>query len=218
MKKLYQDFLFPLKAGTRSLIALFALVYLAQVIGEKTKAYDLISWLAMDPRSVWSGQIWRLITYAFLTPSLALFVINILFIGMLGTWLERVWSPREWWGYCLLCTIGTAVAKLLITPSSLVSLISNVGMTFGLLVAWGRIFAHEDVLMMGFWKMTIRTAALIFGLINFLLVLPCAGSLNASILLSGGLIGWLYLSLRGKMVQLRSGRTVDSARIGRLEL
>src|SRR4051794_26535786 len=111
MNRLYGQFILPLKSGTRSMMALLALVYLAQVIGEKTGLYNLLSWCVLDAR-VWSGQVWRLVSYAFVTPTLGLFLINILFVGMLGTWLERVWSPREWWGYSLLCIGGTAAVKL----------------------------------------------------------------------------------------------------------
>ncbi|MDB6027897.1 MAG: rane protein [Verrucomicrobiales bacterium] len=218
MKRIYREFLLPLKSGTRSMMGLFAIVYLAQIIGEKTGTFDLVTWGALFSKPVWAGQVWRLVTYGFITPSPAVFMINILYIGMLGTWLERVWSPREWWGFCLLCTIGTGAIKLAVTPFSPIGLIGNVGMTFGLLVAWGRIFAHETVLLMGIWRMTIRSAALVFGLVNVLLNLPCSGWVNVLILLSGGIIGWFYLSFRWKLVNVQASRPLDSARISRLEL
>lgn len=218
MKNALRQFLFPLRAGTRSLMALFGLLYVLQIIGERTGAYDLIASFALYPKSIWSGQVWRLFSYAFVTPSLALFVINILYIGMLGNWLERIWSPRQWWTYCLICILAPALTKVAISPFSSIGFISNLGLTFGLLAAWGRLFAHEDVLLMGIWKMTIRNAAIAFGIINFLLILPCGGWLNALILLTGGMAGWLYISMGARVVHLRESHPIDSARISRLEL
>lgn len=218
MRQVYSRFVLPLKSGTRWMLLLFAFIYIAQVIGEQTRTYDLARVLALYPNTIWSGQVWRLVTYAFITPTLALFAINLLYIGMLGHWLERVWSPREWWTYSLLCTLAAAFAKVAIAPTSSFGFISNLGLSFGLLAAWGRIFSHEAVLLMGVWKMSVRTAAIVFAVINFLLILPCGGLLNALVLLMGGVAGWFYLSLRWKMSRLQSSRAVDSVRMSNLEL
>jgi membrane associated rhomboid family serine protease len=218
MKHVYRKFLFPLKSGTRLLILVISLLYAAAFIGGITKTYDLFEPLGLRSTSVWHGEFWRIISYAFLTPNLLNFVLNIILLAMLGSFLERVWSSKEFWTFCILCAAGAGLAKVLVTPMSDALIAANVSIIFGLLVAWAKIFGHERVYFMGIWEMNVRAAAFIFAAISILAMLPCAGILNTLIMLCGGVAGWLYLFIRLRSVRLQQSQTVGSVRMGRLEL
>ncbi len=218
MNNLFREFLVPLKTGTRFLLGLFVVVNLAQWIGERTGAFDLMSRFALQTDAIRSGQIWRLVTYALITPTFLSLVTTLLFLAMIGSAVERVWSAWELWLYCLVCSVGAALVVWVLAPASMLTLAGNSAITFGLLVAWGRLFAYETILLLGIWKTSVRNAVLVFAILNLLLAVPRCGWLGACVLLSGGVIGWIYLSLRWKCLHGQQSQTVTSARIGRLEL
>lgn len=218
MKHLYGKFLLPLKTGTRVLILVLLLAYAAAFIGITTKTYNLFEWFGLRSTSVWHGEAWRLFSYAFVSPNLFNLVINVILLAMLGAFLERVWSPKEFAFFCLVSAGGAGVAKVLITPTSPILMVASVPIIFGLLVAWAKIFGHERVYFMGIWEMSVRAAAIIFAAISILAMLPCAGIVNTLIMLCGGVAGWLYLFLRLRSVRLQQSQVVGSVRMGRLEL
>ena len=218
MKHAYHRFLLPLKTGTRVLIFVLALFYLAAFIGSHSQTFDLFEWFGLRSTSVWHGEVWRIISYAFVSPNLFNFVIDIILLAMLGAFLERVWSPKEFWIFCLISAAGAGVAKVLVTPTSPALTVATIPIIFGLLVAWAKIFGNERVYFMGIWEMSVRTCALLFAAISILAMLPCAGIVNTLIMLCGGLAGWLYLFLRTRSIRLQQAQTVGSVRMGRLEL
>lgn len=218
MKHAYRKFLFPLKMGTRLLILLISSLYAAGFVGGLTGSYNLFEWIGLRSTSVWHGEIWRVISYAFVAPSLLNLVLDIIILAMLGSFLERVWSSREFWIFCLICGAGAGLAKVLVTPTSPVLIVATVPIIFGLLVAWAKISGRERVYFMGIWEMSVRTCALIFAVISILAILPCAGIINTLIMLCGGVAGWLYLFIRLRSVRLQESQTVGSVRMGRLEL
>lgn len=204
--------------GTRVLILVLSLLYAAAFVGNVTEKYNLFEWLGLRSTSVWHGEVWRIISYAFVSPNLLNLVLNVIILAMLGAFLERVWSPKEFWIFCLVSATGAGLAKVLVTPSSPVLMVANVPIIFGLLVAWAKIFGHERVYFMGIWEMSVGTCALLFAAISILAMLPCAGIVNTLIMLCGGGAGWLYLFLRSRSVRLQQSQTVGSVRMGRLEL
>ncbi len=218
MQHAYRKFLFPLKTGTRLLVLIFTLLYVTAFIGAVTKSFDLVDWLGLRSTSVWHGELWRVVTYAFLAPTLLVFVINGILLITLCAFLERVWSSKELWLYCFISAAGAGLAKVLVTPSDPVLMVASVSLIFGLLVAWARLYGHEQVWFMGLWEMNVRTAAWVFGIVNVIIIFPCAGFVNTLILLCGGVAGWLYLVLRVRTVLAQQSQTVGSVRMGRLEL
>jgi membrane associated rhomboid family serine protease len=218
MKHAYRNFLQPLKTGTRVLVLIMALLYAGSLVGRATGKFNLFEWLGLRSTSVWHGEVWRVVSYAFLSPNLFNFVLNVVMVAMLGAFLERVWSPKEFWSYCVVSAAGASLAKILITPTSEILIVANVAMVFGLLVAWAKMFGPERVYFMGIWEMSVRTCALVFGVISILAMLPCAGILTTLIMLCGGVAGWLFLTLRIRSVNSQRSKVVGSVRMGRLEL
>lgn len=218
MNRTWTKFLQPLTPGVRGLLFLLSASFLAAMIGRISDAFDLYAWFALHPPSFWRGQIWQAVTYAVLPARGLDFLLNGFMIAWLGVWLERSWTRRELWLYCLLAAAGTGLARVALTPSSPVLMVGSGGMVFGLLAAWARLFGHERVQLMGVWEMAVRWAALLLAALSLAIMLPCAGPLNAFIMLGGGLAGWLYLSLRSKTIRARRSQFTANERMNRLEL
>ena len=64
----------------------------------------------------------------------------------------------------------------------------------------------------------ILAAAILVALVEVLISWFCLGWFVTLAMMSGGVVGWLYLVFRGKHDLNRRSRVVDSERIARLEL
>jgi len=218
MKHSWRQFLSPLTAGVRVLLSLLASAYLAALLGRFTRTFDLYAWLALSPPAFWDGHVWQAVTYALLPAGFFDFVLNGVMLAWLGVWLERVWSRHELWIYCLLSALGAGLAKVVLMPHDPFLMAGTTAMVFGLLAAWARLFGHERVDVMGVWPMSARQAALLFAVISLLGMLPCAGPVNALVMLCGGITGWIYLAIRLKFIRAQPSQVVPNERIGKLEL
>src|ERR1039457_454874 len=149
-------------------------------------------------------------------------ILDLLFHGMLiqwlGAWIVRAWSRGELWSYCLITATGAGLAKVVLQPSNPALLIGAAPMVFGLLAAWARLYGREEIKLGLIWQTTARRAALLLGAITFLLMAISAGLVVAMVTLSGGLVGWIYLSLRWKVNLARGSRTMTSERMSGVEL
>ena len=218
MKTAWHRFLAPLTPGVRVLLLLLTIMYLAAFVGVFSRAYNLDAWLALSGTAFWSGKVWRIATYVVLPASLLDFLFNWMVILFIGIWIERVWSDRRLWTYCLVCTLGAGLAKVLLQPASPQPMVGTMPMVFGLLAASAYLFGHEKILLWFIWEVTVRQAAILLAVLGAVLMLPCAGLMTAAIMLCGGLTGLGFLWLQSKFLHARASRPVVSERMGRLEL
>jgi membrane associated rhomboid family serine protease len=218
MKIFWQHILDSLTPGVRRLLGLLAMVYLAATIGNLLHLFDLYGWLAVSGTKVWSGQIWRLVTYALLPVGVMDFFMNGIALVMLGGLLERHWSRGEFWLYCSVAAAGAGAAKALLQFSSPLPLVGAAPMMFGLLIGWGFLCGGERISVLGLGEATVWKLVLVAGAASFLIMLFTAGLVTAVIMAAGGLSGWLYLWLKHKWLMSRASRVAHSERISRLEL
>jgi membrane associated rhomboid family serine protease len=218
MKRLWRRFLEALMPGTRTLLVLLVVVYGAAVAGSVTHSFNLAGWLTLSGPQFWSGQIWRLASYALLPAGILDFIMNSIALVCLGGMLERHWSRGEFWLYCLVAAAGAGLAKVLLQWSSPLPLIGMAPTIFGLLIAWGFLCGRQNVAIVPFGEITVWKLVLTAGAIGLLIMFLTAGLVTAMIMAAAGLSGWLYLWLKHKWLMLRPGSVVESNRISRLEL
>ncbi|QDV30463.1 Rhomboid protease GluP [Planctopirus ephydatiae] len=94
-----------------TLVALILqLVWTVPVPGGLDRESLLDRWLQMDTSAVLSGQIWRLVTYAFLHGlSPWHFIFNMLFLWWFGPTLERMYGTREFIAFYLSAAVAAAL-------------------------------------------------------------------------------------------------------------
>jgi membrane associated rhomboid family serine protease len=218
MRLIWHRFLSSLTPGVRTALVVLAAAYLAEVIGRCSSAYNLSGWLALSGPVFWHGRVWPVITFVLLPAGILDFLFNGVMIACLGPLIERAWSRGEFWSYCLITATGAGLVKVALQPSN-PSLLTGAGpVVFGLLAAWARLYGREEIRLGLIWQTTARRAALVLAAIAFLMMVASAGLVEAVVTLSGGLVGWFYLSLRWKFNLARRSRTVTSERMSRLEL
>jgi membrane associated rhomboid family serine protease len=218
MKSVFQRFFTSLPFGARLLVLFYALGFPLAYVGQRTHAFDLYDWLAMFPPLVKKGEVWSLVTYAFLPLGIVDWVVSLFWLSTLVGVIGRNWSSGELWGYCLLAAGFGGVVVVAFNPPMQFGLAGNGAIIFALLAAWYRLYGRERLVLLGVGEMSVRQAAIIVAVVEFLVSFFCLGWLITLAMMSGGVVGWFYLFLRGKHALNRRSQIVDSERIARLEL
>lgn len=218
MNQFLKFILASLTPGVRVLLGVLMTVGLATFIGQWTRIFELNGWLTLTAQPFWHGQIWRLVTYAWLPAGILIFFLNAFALVMLGGWVERVRSRSELWIICIVSAAGAGLAEVLLPFSSSIPLAGAGPMIFGLLAAWYFLCGHERISLVPFGEMTVRQLALLVGGVSFLVTFFTTGWRSAAVMAAAGLSGWLYVWLWHKWLMSRASRVVPSERISRLEL
>jgi membrane associated rhomboid family serine protease len=164
---------------------------------------SLVDDLGLSPTSVLErGWLWQPATYMFVHADLFHVLFNMLGVWMFGVELERMWGTRYFTRFYGACGLGGAAAMVLLalTPTEVgrqiysATVIGASGAFFGLLLAYGIIFAHRPILMMFLFPVPARYAVMIFGAIALLASVRGVSNGVAHAAHLGGLVtGYLYL-------------------------
>jgi membrane associated rhomboid family serine protease len=159
---------------------------------------DLSRVLGLVPALVIEGWVWQLLTYNFLHSPVVYshILFNLLMMWMIGGDLERHWGGRKYLTYWMVCGIGAGVCVTLAgafrgvtTPT-----IGASGAIYGLLLAYGTIFAERRLLFMLLFPIKAKTMAWILFAIAFVSNLsPQSDRVSHVAHLGGMVVGWLYL-------------------------
>ena len=156
----------------------------------------LATWLGAWPSRIASGWIWQVATYQFLHGGPFHLLFNMLYLWMFGSELERAWGQRSFLNYYLVCGTGAGVIIAIagILAGSGAYTIGASGAIYGLILAFGIVFAERTVLFMLIFPIKARTMALILVGISFFYSLSTPGDGVSHLAhLGGALVGFLYL-------------------------
>jgi membrane associated rhomboid family serine protease len=149
-------------------------------------------------------QIWQLVTYLFVhSPTQWSHILfNMFSVWMFGVELERRWGTRGFLEYYFATGVGAGVSMILVSLlpfddtrlAYYTTTIGASGAVYGLLMAWGILFPHRQLLFMMIFPVTARVFVTIMGAIAFLLALTASGGPVANVAHLGGLlVGYLFL-------------------------
>lgn len=88
-------------------------------------------------------QLWQLLTYGFMHGGLMHLFFNMFALFMFGSEIERLFGPRRYLIYYLVCVIGAALMHLIVVSASQMPPLPTVGASggvFGILLAYGMAF------------------------------------------------------------------------------
>lgn len=218
MNSVFNRFFSSLPTGARLLLLTYALGFPVALAGHYSHLFNLYAWLPLSPALVWKGQVWRLLTYAFLPGGVVDWAVSLFWLATLLSVLGRNWSSLGLWLYCLLAVLASAVPIVLVKSGSEILVVGNAAMIFGLLVDWYQLYGRERIILLGFGEISVRQAAILVAMIEMLILFFCVGWFILLSMMCGGMVGWLYLIVRRKLVMSPDSRRLDSERIARLEL
>jgi membrane associated rhomboid family serine protease len=141
--------MFAIPPTIQALIIINVVVYLLEsVTGERLiNLFGL--WLPPNPKF----ELWQFITYAFLHDigNIAHLFFNMLALWMFGSDVERVWGPRRFLTYYLVCVVSAGVAQLVmdrLAGGTSQAVIGASGGVYGLLLAFGMMFPRRMVMLL----------------------------------------------------------------------
>ena len=185
--------------ATYILMGVIAVFYLLQVLSERYLGFDILFlYLGKIQQPILAGQVWRLITPAFLHGSLLHLASNLYALYILGVQLEGIYGHRRFLLLFFIAAFGGNVLSFVLTPAASLGASTAI---FGLLAA-EIIFVVQNKRFLGG-----RSRGLLFNLI-FILLLNLSIGFNPALNIDyfghlGGLIaGGLFAFLAGPKWQL----------------
>ncbi len=185
----------PWTPAVRALILACGGMYLAQLLFGR--AFPILDLLALDTAR--PLEIWRLVTYAFLHGGAFHLLFNALAIWMFGSEIEERLGTRRFISYCAVTGVGAALSVILVDRllgrESLV--LGASGIVFGLLMAYGVLFAERVITLLVFFVLPVSMRAkhfvVAFGAIELFFGMAGGDRVAHFAHLGGMLFGWLFL-------------------------
>ncbi|MEO1529704.1 MAG: rhomboid family intramembrane serine protease [Planctomycetota bacterium] len=158
----------------------------------------------LNPSKVAGGQVWRLVTYAFLHERMGVWsiLINMIFLYWFGTRLEQMYGPTEFALFYFASILVAAVAFLgfsFYTGNAMISNVGASGAIWALVVLYVIHHPYEQVHIYFLFPIQIRWLALIYLLYNLHPVLlqlngggGFVGGISQAANLGGAAFGALY--------------------------
>ena len=194
----------PMSIVTKIIIATVAVwvIQLLSIQGD-TQESIVLKWLALDSETLFQGQIWRLLTYAFLhaVDSPMHIAFNMLMLFFMGRQVAQLTGPKEFlWFYCVsaifagICSV--CFYHLMGAPFSCIGASGAVLAVFTLLVMH---YPHQKIYIWGLigiearWLLAAFVAFDAFPVVEKIMTGNFqAGGTAHSAHLGGMIFGWLY--------------------------
>lgn len=184
----------------------FILVVLLQ--GLFLKSPIIYALLGLMPHQVFDNLWWwQIVTYMFVhAESVFHILFNMFALWMFGCELERLWGPKFFLAYYLVCGVGSGLIYLLvlkvmslvgyIDPAHLqIPMVGASSAIFGILFAYGLVFSERVVLFMMIFPIKAVHFTILIGMIELVNLVNSGLGSKVSHLshLCGFLIGFLFL-------------------------
>ena len=178
-----------------ALLIINGLIFALQNMNMRFMMINFALWPATHSQSPFMP--WQLLTYGFMHGNLTHIAFNMFGLWMFGQDLERLWGPRRFLAYFLVCVVGAGFIQLLVAgfQGGLYPTVGASGGLFGILLAYGLTFPNRIVVPL-FPPIPMRaiTFVIVFGLLELYLgVSGNAPGIANFAHLGGMLFGFLML-------------------------
>lgn len=183
-----------------ALLVANGIIFALQQMSPRFMTINFALWPATHPQSPFMP--WQLLTYGFLHGNLTHIAFNMFGLWMFGQDLERLWGPKRFLNYFLVCVVGAGIIQLLVAgfQGGLYPTVGASGGLFGLLLAYGLTFPNRIVVPL-FPPIPMRaiTFVIVFGLLELYLGVSGNAPGIANFAHVGGmLVGFLVLRFWGR--------------------
>ena len=145
---------------------------------------DLVLYLILDPAMVWKGQVWRLITFLFIPPSVSftqifLVAISLYFYYFIGRMLENRWGAFRFNVFYLIGVVCTIAMSLIFNVAGWNSYLNE-----SLFLAFATLFPEVQVLLFFFIPIKVKWMGIITGALLIFQFITGSWSIKVMILAS----------------------------------
>lgn len=127
-----------------NLIIINALVYVAQMVLDKTMSFT--NTIALYPYDSGLFEPYQLVTHMFAHGGFFHILFNMYALWMFGSVLERVWGPKKFLIFYLACGLAAAIAQMFVGAPA----IGASGAVMGLLAAFAYLFPNTEFFILPF--------------------------------------------------------------------
>jgi membrane associated rhomboid family serine protease len=172
-------------------------------VGKLPLSVEFLRFFALNPigSSVFPFYPWQLVTYMFMHGGFWHLFLNMFALWMFGMELENIWGSKKFLTYYMLCGIGAGLANLFIAPlftEVSAPTVGASGSVYGILVAFGMMFPNRPIFIYFLFPIKAKYFVIIYMVIELMSVGSSTGIAHVAHL-GGGLVGFLYIMLSGKM-------------------
>jgi len=187
----------PWTPAVKRLIIINVIVFLAQIVFAQRLPFQLLG--LQLPDMFLHSRIWQPFTYLFLHAGFWHLAFNMFALWMFGCEVELALGTRRFYIYYFITGVGAGLCVALVGrlagEHSLT--IGASGAIFGILMAYGILFAEKKITLLVFFVLPVTMKAkmmvLLFGVFEFLAGVGHAfGQVSHLAHLSGLLIGYLF--------------------------
>lgn len=205
----------PFTRAVTWLLALNTAVFLLMELVGLTMP-DVVRWafdhLGLEPQQVvLHGWIWQLVTYSFIHAGLGHWFWNMIGIWMFGSTFEGAWGTRRFLELFSFGVVGAALTTIVLSfahalgrPDAVT--VGASGGLFAILIAFGIVFAENEVLMIPF-PVAVKAKYVAAILIVVTLAFAIAGPGNVAYVahLGGLFFGYIYVKFVPRTGMMRVG-------------
>ena len=163
--------------------------------------------MVLDAQAVCQGQVWRLLTYAFMHAGVMHILFNMLFLWWLGTDVEDLYGPREFLTFYLISAVAGALAFVAAWGAGLGSAGPCVGASGAVMAVTVICALHYPTRIIWFLiPMRIWVFVLIQVAINWYIFASQVDTTTAvTVHLGGAVFGYTYYKLHWRLSSFFSG-------------
>jgi membrane associated rhomboid family serine protease len=158
---------------------------------------SILTWMQFNSAAVWSGQVWRLFTYAFVhppTPSALLwFAVEMYMLFVFGREVERFIGRRAYVALYLTLLLLPAVILTLLSFSTPRTFATSTALHFSIFVAFATIYPNVEL----FLRIMAKWVALIFIAIGTLSALAMRDWQTLVVLWTSIGAAFLFIEMHG---------------------
>lgn len=164
-------------------------------------ARALVENFGLRPEAVLHGFIWQLVTYSFIHAGVLHLLFNMLALWMFGSTLEVDWGSRRFLEFYYFCVVGAALVTIVISYAHVLSLspetatVGASGGIYGLIVAFGVLYAEARIYIYGIFPIKAKYFAMIWVGLAVFGALQDRGNIANIAHLGGAVFGYVYLKL-----------------------
>lgn len=193
-------------------------LFVVQKTADQFFSGHVLEWLALIPSSfVFEFKFWQLFTYSFLHADVMHLFLNLLMLAFIGGELEAFWGPKKFILYYLTSATGGGLLYLFLQlfaggTSLNVPMVGASGAIYGMLTAYGILFAERAMLFMMIFPMKAKHFVWILGGLEFFsMMFSGRGGLSSAAHLGGMVAGFLALWLETRLRMMRASQVARKA-------
>jgi len=193
----------PFTKAIKWLLIVNGVIFLLRTLaGARLQQTFIDPYFGLVPAFVTHGYVYQVVTYAFLHSGLGHILFNMLALWMFGSQFEMDWGTKRFLEFYFFCVIGAALTTIAVSYAGLLGLtplvptVGSSGGIYGILLAFGIIYADREIMLFPF-PFTIKAKYFVIGLVFIAVYMSISGPAGVAYVahLGGLVFGFIYLRL-----------------------